>query len=1314
MSVNPISLSSNGSLSGHSDTPIYQPRDILSSDFELAQQAAEFLASHTPTQESVEMVNALNEAVAQKNADAIKLGFNHALFHPPLLSILCNSNEWVLDQVTSLLCKLPQDLPVAISKMVTATSICYAVLNKQSERLNSELIKNWLIQRWVTPHQLNMLTGQSNPNPIFIQLFEEALTSDNQQFAHIFNQTSIPKMSFENALQTERFHIVFSLLKYCFIHESDLKSPLENEGLKSHFTAQTHFLLEESIHGVIQTLISLDVPLSDESVALIFHWIEEDRSFWQVNTLLCHGLSPDLTSALGWTLLQQAVLFDRPGIVDTLIKKEANSLTPTPDGRTVFELAKGKNPKILDLLYYPEKYHYSGNSWERKYNPSITIPEEEALGKILEQRCRANKGVGYYYSLFIKVNEVVLVLLKPSGFSDQFPRFSEATFLQKRNRVHCWSPHTLYSIPQEHVPTVNSMETICLRILRVPENPDKYRHVQVEREWFDCTFLQSEYRAFDSSLERGFKYSESGVQVRGHEANPNAIRSAFNTHKKEAERLKDIFRIPEISSELGKLSKIHQVLENQSKIEEKNTAVLKTFSEQFTCFFKEAESIIDWRSSRMSTDPDEKARILKRHTEVQESMVKLSQQILTDERLSQWKNAIAANIELLQTLEAKLIEAHPVDQGHIASEIEAISNSVCGVAEIITSRTITSAIGPTFRVYQSENLVDDALSPDGCCETVRKLRYATCELITSSLIGLVNYEVVKRENFLDEAFREKRITQHMDEATWIGQFCESKVEMQKLASALAQFKENSNALAKFNLPNRKTKEYLRDECFGLHLKIREHLDVCWNALFEKRDFVAANFENLYPLLLQRILLMDEEIQLVNRDSIVYPDMGVHKKWHFLNEQLFLLQHTMLIVQGLQPSIPIIDLLPEEKTAEYVQLHLKPAAYGSSKTPKKLYNFFVCNLLELVGKLQEIVATAETPLLSNQLTKRLTQTKLPSKKMLEEVMKETFRALTPGELNPKFSKEVLDLFDLFRFCNQDVNSLPDALMEDEAEFLTPIRSLSEKVDSVLKNFQFSSDDDEIDPLVLLQKIKNAAEVTPEALDKALISGLGSKVGKQLEKLKQQAKKITSFDQFEIDRAKRFQTECTETVDRIEEFVRFNQTDVTINPINRELCADKILALDQISEGMLSQSINIIEPSIEMLNKEGVNELTMTLQLSKLVKQMRESLNSKRQKELKMKCDAAFGELNEIVEHALNAQKMEALTSLTPVIQNVRESLKSIFLKKITKMGDELTAGIRMQTHYKQDGSDETFYLWEGLPFNGHPRHTADELHIPFNG
>ena len=697
----------------------------------------------------------------------------------------------------------------------------------------------------------------------------------------------------------------------------------------------------------------------------------------------------------------------------------ANPLLHLPGHVNLFNLAKGKQQRILNILHFPERLnvHYASST---EWRDAEFADEEKALEKMLQRHCGGNKAADYF-CLFIKTQTVAIAILKSTPFpsaSGVAKSYQHSFVKKKRNRVHCWSRNTPCPIPKQWIPKQESMLTTSfgIRLLAKDEKESAGEEgIECEGKRFAFKLLPNTFKTDKLATECGFKYEHGDIGLHGHGPNPQAALSAFNQRKESLMRLSKWKTAPDVAVDCKTLTALVDQLQELAKQDSAHKEGLQTLNKGIASYLSNIGSILQCRySSTVSHQHvwQEEKLIEKTHSEIYAQIIKAKQHIYSTQRLNNWTLTIEQQMATLQQLQQKLTEAAAMNSQHSAQEGDEALANLSELKDLIVSRTVASSELPTVKIYSESTVVENIFT---CRQNdIRILKKSICQTIASFLgelpsarKGLEKLPTELRNRFNQSDYRRKVADQLDRETRFIGNkiSAENPVRIQELAAHHALFLETLQTLEALP-PVRIDSQagYMPDavvEPFFLvhishYLKARSLLNELWVEACFTESILNQHLEEILGLLSKRALIMDEEIQGEEKKPLVYPAFEDRDPRKALNLQLFLLQTSLLIAlrNASEEDRKSIQAFPA--TVQLVKLRLQHAVYGVEKKQEKIHRFFIDELVATLIKVQAMIK--ETEGLPDSLKSTFNPLYLflktvPDKKVLTKILPAAFEGLS---------------------------------------------------------------------------------------------------------------------------------------------------------------------------------------------------------------------------------------------------------------------------------------------------------------------------------
>lgn len=1205
-----------------------------------------------------------------------------------------------------------------------------------------------------TSYELNDLLKEANIQPV-VQYLKRNRPSDQEIIQFI-----------QTLIAHENVHVIKNMIKHDLIQPNLLQDSKLRRALIDAFkitckqSEQNEELIiclletgiefdEDDIYGVSKrgnfSLLKSFLDKGADIRKAIFKLVEHKQEH-VISRLLerktgLDSLDPNLRNEEGNTLLIEAVKQDHPPLVRTLLEWGANPLIRDNQGCTVFDLSKQKSLLTRTLLYDPPNTRLGSGGG---YNYTIKSPEEEALNKLLATKAQG-KQIGKFYGLFIKVNHVALVILKSTGFSTKMlDCLQQSTYEHPHNHIHSWVSSTQYPIPEEFGARVNhtSMSTLGFAIIQSSQSQIG-DIVTINKQHYAVIPLENSFKTKNPNIEYGFKYSYEGVQTHGHGKNPEAARSAFNEHR-DGVRLSHWVSIPDLSADQDTLLQFSTQINQMFDKEQENSGQLEQLAERINTFLDQSKSIIEARhdltSSNSTKKEEEDSLIEQGYQEISKDLKNAHAYTFHEKRFQEWQSMIHQQITALQNLERKLEEKKPMSLSSFEAEREMADEHLEEIKDLVAHQGVTSAEIPTLKIYTSFQLVEDIFQASPTA--IQSIKATICQLIGSILHQIpVKIDDHLVTHFLEDRFREDILTQLNAEAQFIVK-CKNKNghrllqgrdcrPMQNLASSLALLQDTSFILETIPpvslTPNQKGfADEVLEATMLKHLNsyqaARKILDNFWLEVCYDQAALKDEIDELLELLTQRVLLMDEEVREEGEECFLYPLMdGRHPK-RILDEQLFLLQTSLLIAlnspskqQAVTPSICSI--------IKHVQIRLSPALFGTERKKLKFDGFFLSSLHDVVYNTSELVEAAwqSNPSTDSQF-KRLhdlfDRYPIPEKRKIESLFIGTFRQLSPTELQLNFDPSIEEFLATVREIRKEITGLVESFRSNSTDVVT-VKEVREMLDQSLRaidSIEFGNDVPQVAPHELLEILAHdtVSDSDKKRLKEGLMAGIVNEIRSSTKEILRQTKTLSDLDQIKTKQAKDLQSACAKCVKSIRDYLKTLTSPPILDfSLFKEKVIQTIEAIHETSKGTLEKSNNHLVIAKEMLAQDSLGEREIVSEVESLVKQLKQFFNGKRGARIAGQYDKDVQELANQLKLYLSALLPTMLSDQLTLLEKCQTALYKIYVNQVEKMSKQLSLGIRQQSYYPTQHKNLSYYVWDGKPFDAIPYHSDDNVHIPLD-
>lgn len=1260
----------------------------------------------------------------KRNDHFLNILISHSLIKPEDLDDLTKNIDWIPEYYVAALKKAFEEKATTTIDFLFS---CQQLLNIDfSKELLYELIKKQKVSlkqaQVIEPHSFFLLAEifekLLDESVIVIYIFKETLLLEKvcSQFISFQKMNQVRKIVEKGLLKLESLQRLQHPLPLEFIENElsnaaqdpyqNLKLILVLLDLRAGCEVETICKLAKCQDN---TLLKKLTSLENISEAL-FQMIEYDqetrfKNLFQAGN--CCFRDSDLRNSEGNTLLVEAVKSKRLRFVETLLEHLANPLILDNKGQSVFELAKN-NPPMENILYHHRSTY--GNSTSCSNNDEGE--EEIALKKFLEKHAKGQPA-SHFYCLFIKINNVALAILKKDKFSDKMlSSESESRANRATNRIHCWSSSVLYPIPQDFMPNHTSMDTIGISLVK-----------PLKGNTYHCNRLENIYMESKPSENWGFKYSNDMLQTHGHGKNPEAARSAFKVHR-DGIKLKNWKTTPDISDFQKRLTDLNDQLQCMFEKEQESADQMSALESEMNSFIASAESIIEARYITNSSQKFQEDHFIKEnHGPIREKLKKIPSYIFDDKKFREWQTLIHDQILYLKEMENKLLLEKPMDSSIFEGERKQAIQNLDGLKDLIVNRTVTSSEMPTLKIYSSSLFLEDVFQFSQ--NTVDLLKKTICQLGGSSFKNippLMNETLFF--HFSDRVFREKMLNQLNEEAQFLIQSKTLKrsVDMQILARNLAYMQDTSKILnVSLNCPqvfksNQPTN--LLTSTMNMHVSsyfdVRKTLDNFWKIVPYDEELTQTHLDRMFILIIQRLLLMDEEIRRSEGKTFLYPAMDERHPKQMLDEQLLLLLTSLLTVLKANntKSSPIL-----QKIIEFVQLKLSPAVCGTEKKKYKLESLFLHHFLEVIPKIKKLVDTVWQANSADDSSFKpfmelLRDYDLPKKGEIEELLLHYFQNLRLNEDLPDFNPKISQLIRKSRELKSNINDLSKFAGSFDDSLLTNLKQPLGVICEVIDYLKIGEKTHAVTPKRLLEIISKGSLSDSEKieLNENIICNLIENLSDNLKKLKQLTNNLSQLEQADEDKIKNIQQFCGTCTQFIIEYLQLEHPPLPVYTDFAKSTLQVFYDLKTTSKGFLESSLNQFPILYKKLQaSEGSDE--MILGIKKLTLQIKEKLGSMKDKTLLNSCSGFVEKLSQNVSPHLRPILSNLLKGFLTPLENCQKAMYGTYIKKMEKMGEQLSLGIRVQTYYTQTNENVTYYLWDGKPFNALPYHTDDAVHLP---
>lgn len=1335
------------------NVPKYKPCDLLSDD--LWKDAASNLANSRGIQNNPEMVKVVDQIIREVKLPHLEMIMHYSLLTPAKLQEACSSNDKVLQlYAIQLVYALNSAIATPNYTLLKDTKMGDQALEKFPELFNPKSVRKLIKYDWIIQSTLKKLILSPKLETTFSCVLEDML--DDASFVSeikLFADSSIPRACFNTAIKAKKGKIIRKLIENKLIKEKEVQEHLKQVETCKLLKEELKLACEQVVNNKYFIFFLAGIGIQgDESdlynvaksgsyqILGMFHKKGADISsavfkliqYEQTGLLeqLLKGepggerLDPNLKDKRGIALLIEAVNCDKSSIVAVLLAYGANSLIRSPDNQTVFQLAKEKSPRIAQLLYCPDeiqKRSVKGSSCKDE-----KVEEELVLQHVFERKAQG-KQFAMFNGFFIKTKHVVMVVLKSAPFANMHKCYNESKFKNPNNEIHCWVSGITYPIPENFAPSHTSMHTIGLAIFKSFEQNPADDFYDIANQRYVLKRLENSFRTENPLQEYGFKYSYDDVKTHGHGKNPEAAHSAFRQHSEGIRKSSHWIPAPDLMVERESFTILQKHLIQLQKEEKSNSDHLHELTEQIDLFMKNALSIIENRytyTTSTAEDLKDNKQVENSYQEVTQKLNDIPQHTFTQSRLSEWQTSIGAQIDALQALGKKLQAMQTTDTKVFETERQTVTSHLCAVKDLVINRAVTSAEIPTLKVYSSSLLVENIFFPNDV--SISRLKKAICQLIGSSLSSIPVPPISEKSDDCPRKVRGKVIKQLNDEVDFILKHgkISNAIWMQRLASQLALLQDSStllDALPPIKIdPNEKNQFDSVSNTILLRYALsysaaRIILDQFWKDICHDDSVLEKNLDGVLELLSQRLFILDA-------DS--------HDAKQILDGQLFILQTSLLIALSKSSTGQSIVSSAIHKTREFVQLKL-----GTEKKRYKPHKFFICDLIDVMGKIKDIASAAWKWDPSNEsrfkaLYDIFYNYDLPEKKEMEALMLNLFQRLSEKEPFPKFDESFEKLISQVMVTKTEVEHLSGSFSQLNIDSSETLKRLSNCLDTVVMAFDRVAAEKELGQdfssaalfkMVLNQKV--LTEAAKEELKKAAFSQIIQRIRINIIQLKELIKKLSNIDQLEADKAKRFQKESVAAIASINEYFEYlntqEQPSASATQKLKIECVQIVKEIDSLANAKLEKSINKLPSVIEKIKQQKYSDVEIVLDLKSLVKQLNTYLSGKNNKKASPEFNSQFNtqlklaheKLDSVVNQWVDLLLPDILKQLVESLTDCQRILQNVYVKKLVQMCVQLDLGIRKQTYYTTENENVTCYLWNGEPFNATPLHTDNDVHLP---
>lgn len=1336
----------------------YTLKDLLEET--TASAALEYLIRHRPSRDQV--VPFFVELLGSKNENVIDLLIESSLIDQESIENCLPHYSWLIEHCAHALIRAIDQKKEKVFRFLIDGKIFNGIISQFAHLLTKPILEKILKEKHSSQffNRFKLIIQQDSLHSILLEILEEALLNDYNFIVYYFKDSVVLEKSIGNSIQQSNAKILIKLIKYRLIDADAIKRALsKNRNLKEKLTNEFKIACKEPEHNevLITVLIDSDIQLDEQDIYEIaksgnFSRLKKlvDKGFDISNAVFKlinykkgaiiekllkedygkSGLDSNLRNQAGNTLLIEAVKADQPSLVETLLAYGANPLIRDHQDRSVFDLSKDKCLHIRQLLYNPKQVHPQRSLGSRGYN-SQKAKEEKVLRQFLKRKAQG-KPINKFYGLFIKVNEVAISILKAEPFFNKLPESeSESTYHHPRNRIHCWVATSLYSIPEEFAVNHTSMNTLGFAIIRGSNATLGGEIVEVDKQRYTCIRLENSYKANNPEIDYGFKYSYGGVQTHGHGKNPEAVRAAFKEHK-DGVKLRHWITIPDLSADQESHVRFSKQMAELFEVESKNAEGLVKLVEIINSFMEKAGSIIEARYSTFSTNErmnwEENNLIESFYKPVQEGLRKIHAYTFNDQRLAEWKVAIQQQMLALQELQKKLQEAQPMLSSAFEAEKASVEKHLAGIKDLVINRTVTSAEVPTLKIYTSSLIIEDIFEASSV--TIQAMKKAICQLIGSMLVKIpVTVDTTLADHFLEGSFRKDVLCQLTTEAQFIAghTIINDYRVMQELASHLALLQDTATileAMPPISLTSNRTD--LADEVLegtilshlNSYAAARKSLDHLWLEICYDKVILEKELDFILELLTRRLLLMDEEIRQEEKGCFLYPLMDLRCSKRILDEQLFLLQTSLLIALRNQPEelrSPFI-----QSTMALVQIRLTPALYGTEKRKYKFDGLFLPYLLDTVPKIKELVKAAweSDPAVDSPfkpLNDLLQKYHSPEKKELEHSLIESFKQLVQDKARLNFDPSVKEFISILRKMREEIEKLIRSFKSEDNTplILQELKDLLKQAKIVFDCLKIEKTASCITPSELLKILAHStlSESDKVLLKEGIIIGFTSDIRASIEELIRLMKNLPQLDLIEVDKAKTLQREIGRCSKSIREYLASQEKASDLDFFSFREQLNKILGqIKNRSKGTLEKSVNKMDVVSKKLSDPESNNIELVFEIKALIDQLNSFFKKKGEK-IADSYKESVQALTDQNEPYLNRILPVILEKLITPLKACQKALSSKYVEKIEKEKAQLCLGIREQTYYTTNNDNISYYLWAGKKFDALPYHTDNEVHIP---
>lgn len=1390
--------------------------DILGSDPVLAAQAALKLEQGLKDQAGYGLTIFLSQAVIiekaiqEENLSALELIMQHNLIAPAELQVACSKDK-ILEcyaKVLSVSLQKPK-LDVRLLKNLREAQVYDQALEKYPHLFNAKAVKKLFCENWIPSTMLTRWMNNPKVLSLFVRVLQEDFMSNDVESVLIkyFQQHSLLVSCFNQALSERNEVVIREMLDRVLIDISLLEEKLQNADtrliLNEHFKASCENVLR--YNRVIYVLLKAGISYEEQDIwhvvkagnyyllrqfqargadiaSSIFSLVQagqisilrnllERQSptglIYQPPQAACgldpnlRGLDPNFKNQAGKTLLIEAVEQDQQKIVELLLEWGANPLILSPDGRTVFQLAKSKSEGLRRLLYNPGQM-LSTRRFDQgsSYSSGDLEPEEIVLKKNLERLCQG-RSAAYYYGLFIRIKDVALVVLRSHSFFERTCQsYQQAYYRHRQNIVHCWAcpnGNGRYPIPQELIPSHTTMHTVAFAIRQVQRSVKGEEIVSITVQGsplpkkYICRQIGNTYKSENPSQEYGFKYAYEGIQIHGHGKNPEAARKAFLEHRDEVKKLSYselksneaggvISRWaapPDLTQEIVSLQQLEKERQEMFKNEKDYQQKLDQLAKRVSAFLTKIESVVEARYlNGLSQTASEQEECQKMHQEITQELAYLPVYIRPTSRVKEWQTLIQRQIRGLNDLEKKLVEVESWDSAHVDNETKVMGHHLQDLLDLAVKHTVTSADQPTLKICFSSEIIPNIFVSTP--ESIVILKKAICRLIGANLIeiALPNQTSLLLKTLLQQQiFREKIVKQLQLEAQFFvtKNLIDDPAAMQELAGCLALFQDTSHVLeylspvpfAKGQSDRQSISNQTSHALLSSYASSRLILDRFWQIACFEESVLDAHLDEMMELLHQRLLLIDQENRQEEQDHYIYLHIDARDPKHLLDKQLFLLQTALLMALGQLTTTPQIDSTLTS-IVELVQLRLKPNRYGNDKKKSSSFRFFIGSVMEELVKIRDIVGTACQSSSSMQTSFQTLKTLLvgyefTDNKTLKDTMNKAFERLTLIAPFPTFDSALSSLIDLAGKVKEEIKAILDAYTEETVESEERIESLQmslEKTSKVLDP-DVSDSSPVFQSLLLLNAISQDQAPEKGDIEKVCLSESNQQVRSsmgRLQKILKERSKLKSDPKIEEDKKEaklrenntKFQQAIAALISSIQVYIEIKKRfSVSVLPY-KENC---LRILTQLQSNGLEKISQNLPRLIAMVKEEGTDDFEIALKLKGFVKERIIFLSGAKGKIHAAKYLTDLENLQKQINSWLEAQLPSLLQELLTSAEECQKIFYGEYIKQLSQADERLKLGIHAQTYYTAANANKTYYLWDGEKFSATPYHTANETHIP---